>query len=87
MMGPVHDERLVSLSRFLKNDSHPWLIPVGIRAFAPVEVEDDCARATVVRADKTAMDFIYEIRCLRKRVDEFFTVQDLKRNVLVLQKE
>jgi hypothetical protein len=30
----VHDERLVSLSSELRNDSHPELIPVGMRGFA-----------------------------------------------------
>ena len=83
MRVPVHDERLVSLSSPLRNDSHPELIPVGIRGFAvevPVAVDDayktkkqkvrcistktwaihtdDWAKATVVRAERIAMDFI-----------------------------
>ena len=30
----MHDERLLSLSSLLRNDSHPELTPVGMRGFA-----------------------------------------------------
>lgn len=61
--GVVHDEKLVSLSRKSRNDSHVELIPVGMRGFAvgfDADAEDveDWAKAAVVRAEITATIFM-----------------------------
>jgi hypothetical protein len=50
MRGVVHDERLVSLSSELRNDSHPELTPVGMRGFAlgvAAAVEDACIKTNI----------------------------------------
>lgn len=50
MRGPVHDERLISLSSELRNDSHPELTSVGMRGFAlgvAAAVEDAYAQEII----------------------------------------